>query len=159
MRLTIAAIGRLRSGPEFELAEDYSARIRAAGKALGITHFTIKEFDAPKGLFGPQRQEREAALLADATNVAKRIVLDEHGENLTSEAFAVQIAKWRDQGATEIAFLVGGADGHHPSIIASADLVVAFGKATFPRLLVRVMLAEQIYRAVTILAGHPYHRA
>lgn len=159
MRLTVAAIGRLRSGPEFELVEDYSARIRTAGKALGITHFNIKELEAPKGLFGPQRQEREAALLTDATNAAKRIVLDEHGENLTSEAFAARIARWRDQGAAEIAFLIGGADGHHSSTIASADLVVAFGKATFPHLLVRAMLVEQIYRAVTILAGHPYHRA
>lgn len=159
MRLLVAAIGRLRSGPELELVEDYAARTRAAGKALGVTHFDIRELEAPKGLVGAQRQERESALLADTAGAAKRVVLDERGENLTSAAFAAQIAKWRDQGATEVAFLIGGADGHHPSLVASADLVVAFGKATFPHLLVRAMLAEQIYRAVTILAGHPYHRA
>lgn len=159
MRLVIAAIGRLRGGPELDLINDYSARIRAAGRPLGVTSFEIRELEAPKGLSGAKRQERESALLdQSASPSAKRVVLDEHGENIASEALAGQIARWRDNGAGEIVFMIGGADGHDRSLAAKADLVIAFGKATFPHMLVRAMLVEQIYRAMTILAGHPYHR-
>ncbi len=159
MKISVAAIGRLRGGPELELINDYSDRIRAAGRAVGVTGFQIVELEAPKGLSGPERRQRESALLdhcAGAT--AKRIVLDETGKSLSSEAFAGLIGQWRDNGAREVAFLIGGADGHEKSLLDSANMALAFGKATFPHMLVRVMLAEQIYRAVTILAGHPYHR-
>lgn len=159
MRLSVAAIGRLRSGPELDLVEDYAARIRAAGRALGVTHFDIREFEAPKGISGPARRTRESALLAEASGeAARRVALDERGESLSSEEFARRIGRWRDDGAGEIAFLVGGADGHDPALVVDCDLVVAFGRATFPHMLVRVMLVEQIYRAMTILSGHPYHR-
>ena len=87
------------------------------------------------------------------------MVLDEKGENFASEDLARQIGKMRDHGAPEIAFLIGGADGHHPSLREKADLTLAFGRATFPHMLVRAMLTEQIYRVITILSGHPYHRA
>lgn len=159
MRLAIAAIGRLRGGPELDLINDYSARIRAAGRALGVTGFEIRELEAPKGLSGARRRERESALLdRSAGPSARRVVLDERGENIASEALAGKIARWRDDGAGEIVFMIGGAEGHDTSLAAKADLVVAFGKATFPHMLVRAMLVEQIYRAMTILAGHPYHR-
>jgi len=159
MRLTVAAIGRLRAGPEFDLIEDYAARIQAIGKPLGLSPFDIKEFEAPKGLSGLKRRERESAMLSEAAaSGAKRVVLDERGVNIASETFARTIERWRDDGASEIVFMIGGADGHDPSLVASADLSVAFGKATFPHMLVRSMLVEQIYRAATILSGHPYHR-
>lgn len=159
MRLAIAAIGRLRGGPELDLINDYSARIRAIGRPLGVTNFEIRELEAPKGLSGAKRQERESALLdQSASPSAKRVILDERGQNIASEAFARQIARWRDDGVGEIVFMIGGADGHDRSLAAKADLVIAFGKATFPHMLVRAMLVEQIYRAMTILAGHPYHR-
>jgi 23S rRNA (pseudouridine1915-N3)-methyltransferase len=159
MRLTVAAIGRLRSGPELELIEDYAGRIRAAGKPLGVSQFDIRECEAPKGLAGAARQAREADLLAGVGGAgAKRVALDEKGEILSSEEFARRIGRWRDDGAPEIAFLIGGPDGHDRSLVAKADLVIAFGRATFPHMLVRAMLVEQIYRAMTILSGHHYHR-
>jgi 23S rRNA (pseudouridine1915-N3)-methyltransferase len=159
MRLTVAAIGKLRGGPEADLVADYAARIRAAGKSQGVTRFDMEEFEAPKGLVGDKRRQAESALLIDAANGAVLIVLDERGETLSSADFAARIGKWRDGGAGEIAFLIGGADGHDPALVAKADLKVAFGRATFPHLLVRAMLVEQIYRAMMILSGHPYHRA
>lgn len=159
MRLAIAAIGRLRAGPELELLEDYAARIRAVGRTQGFTRLDIREFEAPKGLPAEERRVRESALLLDASAGARRVILDERGENLSSGAFAALLAKWRDEGVPDVAFLVGGADGHEKSLMAKADLALAFGKATFPHLLIRLMLAEQLYRAMTILAGHPYHRA
>lgn len=157
MRLAIAAAGRLRGGPEAALIDDYSARIRSLGRGLGVSAFDIREIEAPKGLSGEKRQERESALLMEATPDARRIALDERGDNLSSADFARRIARLRDEGTGEIAFLIGGADGHHASL--RADERIAFGRATFAHMLVRVMLAEQIYRALTILSGHPYHRA
>lgn len=157
MRVAIAAAGRLRSGPEAALLDDYAARIRGLGRGLGVTAFDIREVEAPKGLAGEKRQERESALLMEATPDARRIALDERGDILSSEDFARRIARLRDDGAGEAAFLIGGADGHHASL--KTDGRIAFGRATFPHMLVRVMVAEQIYRALTILSGHPYHRA
>jgi 23S rRNA (pseudouridine1915-N3)-methyltransferase len=160
MRLLVAAVGRLRGGPEFDLVADYSERIRGLARRQGIAGFDIKEIDAPHELAGPARRRRESQLLDQAVGAGgRRIILDERGENLTSEEFAGRICAWRDQGAPEAAFLIGGADGHDPPLVASGDLVIAFGRSTFPHMLVRVMLVEQVYRAMTILAGHPYHRA
>ena len=159
MRVTVAAVGRLRAGPEFDLIEDYAARIRAIGKPLALAPFEMKEFEAPKGLSGESRKARESSLLAEsAAPGAKRIALDEGGKTLSSEELAGEIGRWRDGGAGEAVFMIGGADGHDPALVASADLVIAFGRATFPHMLVRAMLVEQIYRAMTILSGHPYHR-
>ena len=157
MRLAIAAAGRLRGGPEADLIDDYAARIRALGRGLGVSSFDIREIEAPKGLSVDKRHERESALLMEATPEARRIALDERGDSLSSADFARRIARLRDDGSREVAFLIGGADGHHASL--ETDDRIAFGRATFPHMLVRVMLAEQIYRALTILSGHPYHRA
>lgn len=160
MRLVIAAVGRLKTGPEAELVAGYAARIKAGGRALGVADFSITEVEAARGLEGAVRQAREGELLSAAIPVnARRIALDERGEQLSSEAFAECLGRWRDQGAPSIAFIIGGADGLVPPIRDSADLRLGFGRATWPHMLVRAMLCEQIYRAMTILAGHPYHRA
>lgn len=160
MRLAIAAVGRLKSGPEADLVGDYAARIRGGGRGVGIPEFSLKEVEAPRGLEGAARMAREGELLAaTAPKSARRIVLDERGSSFSSDEFAALIAKWRDAGAPAACFFIGGADGLHPSIRESADTMLAFGRATWPHMLVRVMLCEQIYRAMTILAGHPYHRA
>jgi 23S rRNA (pseudouridine1915-N3)-methyltransferase len=160
MRLLIAAVGRLKAGAEADLVEDYATRIRASGRALGVGEFKIAEVEAPKGLAGAARQAREGELLLAATDPkARRAILDERGKDQSSESLAKLIAAWRDQGAPEIAFLIGGADGHAEPLRESADALIAFGRATWPHLLVRAMLCEQIYRAMTILSGHPYHRA
>ncbi|MCA8889575.1 MAG: 23S rRNA (pseudouridine(1915)-N(3))-methyltransferase RlmH [Parvularculaceae bacterium] len=160
MRISIAAAGRLKGGPELALIEDYAARIRGLGKGLGVSAFEIREIEAPKGLTGPKRQAREGELLAGAAPPAsRRIVLDERGKSLSSEDFAALIGKWRDEGCAELAFFIGGADGHSHELSASADVKLSFGRATWPHMLARAMLVEQIYRALTILAGHPYHRS
>jgi len=159
MKIIVAAIGRLRASPELELINDYASRIRSSGRAVGVSGFEIMEAEAPKGLEGRKRQQAESELLNRSVRPgARRVVLDERGISLSSEQFSSHLAKWRDEGAKETAFFIGGADGHDPDLCASADLMLSFGKATFPHMLVRVMLTEQIYRAVTILSGHPYHR-
>lgn len=160
MRLVVAAIGRLKQGPEAEIVADYGARIKTAGRQIGFSDFAVAEAEAPKGLSGEARRKRESELLlAAAPDGAKRAVLDERGKDFSSEAFADLLAAWRDQGAGAAVFFIGGADGHGEAIRAQADITIAFGRATFPHLLVRAMLCEQIYRAMTILSGHPYHRA
>lgn len=159
MQVRIAAVGRLRDGPMRALLDDYAGRIEATGRPLGFPRLDICEVEAPKGLSGAARRRSESELLAGAAGEAERVILDERGENLSSDALARRLERWRDGGARRVAFLIGGAEGHDPSLLASPHLALAFGKATFPHLLVRVMLAEQIYRAMTILAGHPYHRA
>lgn len=157
MRLTVAAVGRLRGGPESELIDDYAVRIRGVGRGVGVTAFDIREVESPKALSPEKRQERESSLLMEAAAQALCIAMDEHGDVVTSAEFAARIGRWRDRGVGEVAFLIGGADGHHSLLQAQGK--IAFGRATFPHMLVRVMLAEQIYRAVTILSGHPYHRS
>jgi 23S rRNA (pseudouridine1915-N3)-methyltransferase len=160
MRLAVAAVGRLKSGPEAELVADYAARVRAIGRAIGVPEFKIIEVEAPKGLDGHARKKRESALLlAAAPASAKHAILDERGSQLSSEAFAKLIGDWRDRGAPEAVFMIGGADGLDESARESAEAIIAFGKATWPHMLVRAMLCEQIYRAMTILSRHPYHRA
>jgi 23S rRNA (pseudouridine1915-N3)-methyltransferase len=159
VRLLVAAVGRLKSGPEAALVADYAARIRALNRRAGVSEFRILEVEAPKSLAGAKRRGRESALLrAAAPEGAARIVLDERGECLTSESLARMLAARRDRGQ-DAAFLVGGAEGCAEAVKADADLVLAFGRATWPHMLVRAMLVEQIYRAMTILCGHPYHRA
>lgn len=160
MRLTVCAVGKLRSGPEAALVNDYAARISATGRSLGFPAFDIKEVEAPRGLTGPKRRDAETALLLDASpNKGICIVLDEHGKDLPSEMLAKKLGAWRDDGIGYASFFIGGADGHSQSLLTKADIKIAFGKATWPHMLVRAMLCEQIYRAMTILSGHPYHRA
>lgn len=159
MRLLIAAIGRHKNVPEAALIEDYAARLRHGGRGVGFLGFDIDEIDAPKIADPRRRAAREWELLSAAVpEGAKRVILDERGKAVSSEAFANLIASWRDAGVPAAAFLIGGADGHSEPARKSADLLLAFGPQTWPHMLARAMLCEQLYRAMTILSGHPYHR-
>ena len=158
MRISVAAIGKMR-GAEATLTEDYLKRSRDLGRRLGFTGPDLSEFEPPRGLAGPARTAKEGDWLAAAGDGGVSIVLDERGKNLSSEDFAAMLANLRDSGTRQSAFLIGGADGHDKKVIASARQTIAFGAATWPHMLVRTMLAEQLYRSMTILAGHPYHRS
>jgi len=156
MRLTICAIGRLRSGPERSLVEDYLARAERTGRSLGLTSFSVAEIDDRKS----SGKSAEAKLLMKAIpEKAVVCALDERGKSLTSPEFANQIARWRDEGADTATLVIGGADGLAKDVLDRADLSLSFGKMVWPHMLARVMLAEQLYRATQILAGTPYHRA
>lgn len=160
MRVQICAVGRLKSGPEKLLLDEYMSRFDAAGRGIGITSLPLAEVEEKRRAEGAELMEREAALLAAAMpKGATLIVLDERGRVETSEAFAKRMGDWRDGGVQDLAFAIGGANGLAPSLRDRAAHIMAFGAMTWPHMLARVMLAEQLYRAVTILSGHPYHRA
>ena len=153
--MVIAAVGRLRQGPEATLIADYLDRHAKAGRALGLPPVTIAEVEDKRG----GGMAAEAELLARAVPPgAALVMMDERGEQPTSPDFARRLAGWRD-GARDVCFVIGGADGLDPALRDRADLVLSFGKMVWPHMLARVMLAEQLYRAATILAGSPYHRA
>jgi 23S rRNA (pseudouridine1915-N3)-methyltransferase len=159
MRLLIAAVGRLKAGPERELLERYVERANAAGRSVSLAPVEIVEVPESNARRPSDRVAEETRKLQELVpKGARRIVLDSRGRGLTSEDFAARLAKLRDQGAPTTAFLLGGADGLAKSG-NPPDLTISFGAATFPHQIVRILLAEQIYRAVTILSGHPYHRA
>lgn len=160
MRLVVAAVGRLKRGPERELAERYHERAAKAGRAIGIRAVTISEIDESRARRAQDRLSEEAAALRATVPTQSAVVaLDEHGESLASEALAQRIGRWRDQGRPALVFLIGGPDGLSPELLAKADLRLAFGRMTWPHQLVRIMILEQLYRAIAILSGHPYHRA
>lgn len=159
MRLVIAAVGRLKDGAERELLERYRERFGAMAKRLGFAPVVWHELAESRAATAAKRQAEEgAALLKLARDAGAIIVLDERGKALTSRAFAQLLAKARDDGAGTAAILVGGADGLAPEVRAAAKATVSFGAVTLPHGLARIVLAEQLYRAATILAGHPYHR-
>ncbi len=155
MRLIVAAIGRLRDSPEATLAADYAARASAQGRQLGFRAVEIVELEAKP----PGDPRADAAALYRATpDDARKILLDERGAEWTSRQLAEKLARWRDDGQASAAFWIGGADGVSQSVKDNADEKLAFGRQTWPHRLVRVMICEQIYRAVTILCSTPYHR-
>ncbi len=155
MRMHICAVGRLRTGPERALVDDYLMRLQRSGRALGLGPVQEHEVEDRKG----GGMAAEAALLERAIpNGALICALDERGSLMTSPDFATQLAEWRDMGRGDLAFVIGGADGIHPDLRKRADASLSFGKMVWPHMLVRVMLAEQLYRAASILAGSPYHR-
>jgi 23S rRNA (pseudouridine1915-N3)-methyltransferase len=150
MKIAVAAVGRLKPGPLLDLQRDYLGRIRWP--------VTLREVEERRKLAPAELKEREGALLlAHIPQGSTVIALDERGTTLSSADFAERLRHWRDTGATP-AFLLGGADGHADAVRARADLLLAFGAMTWPHLLARIMLLEQLYRAQQILAGHPYHR-
>ncbi|MDD8021549.1 MAG: 23S rRNA (pseudouridine(1915)-N(3))-methyltransferase RlmH [Paracoccaceae bacterium] len=154
MKVTIAAVGRLRKSPELALIEDYLERFGKAGRAFGLGPALVVEVEDKKNL----GMEAEAVLLERALPAGAVVVtLDERGALMSSPEFAEKLAGWRD-GGRDVAFVIGGADGIAPGLRAKADFSISFGKMVWPHMLVRVMLAEQIYRAGQILAGTPYHR-
>ena len=154
MRIVVYAVGRLGRTPEAALAQDYAQRAAAAGRPLGLGPVEIVEVEAKK----PGKAAEGEALLAALASDVRLIACDEHGAAFTSRAFADRLARLRDQGVRRLAFAIGGADGLAPEVLGRADETLAFGPQTWPHALVRAMLAEQVYRAITILAGSPYHR-
>ena len=154
-KVQICAVGRLRSGPEKQLIDDYTTRFDRTGRPLGLGPLTISEVEDRKNSV----MAAEAALLEKAIADGSVIcTLDERGKVLSSPDFAQKLAGWRDEGRSNIAFVIGGADGIDPSLRAKADFSISLGKMVWPHMLARAMLCEQLYRAATILAGSPYHR-
>ncbi len=156
MRVHICAVGRLRTGPERELINDYLTRFDRSGRALGLGPAVLHEVEDKKG-GGP---DAEAVLLERSLPKGAVIcAMDERGRVMPSPDFATQLGRWRDQGCSDLAFVIGGADGIAKSLRARADFKLSFGAMVWPHMLARVMLSEQLYRAASILAGAPYHRA
>jgi 23S rRNA (pseudouridine1915-N3)-methyltransferase len=159
MRLVVAAIGRLK-GPESELCERYRKRAAQTGRALGLRDVEVVEIRESRAAEADKRKLEESIALANVLpQGAAKILLDPKGENLDSEALAAHIGEWRTDNRPAAVFIIGGPDGLAETLSGQADLRLAFGAATWPHQLVRVMLLEQLYRATTILSGHPYHRA
>ena len=160
MRLLLLSVGRLKAGPERDLAARYEERAAAGARAARLTGFEARAVEESRARRAEDRKAEEAkALLAMVPPGAVLIALDERGRSLASEALAAEIGKARDAGAPAFALALGGPDGHDGSLRAAARMSLAFGAMTWPHQLVRILAAEQLYRAVTILSGHPYHRA
>lgn len=160
MRVHLIAVGRLKAGPEQTLADRYLDRFAKAGPALGIELGRVVELPESRSGSADSRRREEAASLAKALpEGALVILLDETGKTLGSEAFARFLGERRDEGQRDACLVIGGPDGHGDALRSAADLVLSFGRMTWPHQLVRIMACEQLYRSVTILAGHPYHRA
>jgi 23S rRNA (pseudouridine1915-N3)-methyltransferase len=159
MRLLIAAVGKLKQGPERELFAHYLDRAEAIGRKIGLTPLSVIEVAEAKAATAQARMEAEAkTLLAKLPASHKLIGLDRGGDQLGSEEFAQLLARLRDGGAQGLAFLIGGAEGLGLAALFKAERVLSLGPMTLPHGLARVVLAEQIYRAATLLTGHPYHR-
>ena len=159
MRILIAAVGRLK-GPESELCERYCKRAATAGRGLGWREIDIVEVRESRADDAGKRRIEESIALANLVPPdSATILLDQKGDSLDSGALAACLTKWRGNNRAAAVFMIGGPDGLADSLSDKADLRLAFGAATWPHQLVRAMLLEQLYRAVTILAGHPYHRA
>ncbi len=151
VRVAILAVGRARAGPERDLYDGYIERIRWT--------VDLREVEEKRPLPPAEMKTREAELLLAAIpGDAVVVALDGAGKDMTSETLAEKLSQWRDDGRARVAFVIGGAEGLAPEVRDRADLVLALGRQTWPHMLVRAMLAEQIYRAQQILAGHPYHR-
>jgi 23S rRNA (pseudouridine1915-N3)-methyltransferase len=159
LRLAIIAAGRLKPGPERTIAEDYLKRAQGLGRGCGISRIAVTEFNESQASSAALRLTEEGRLIAAALpEKSFTVTLDERGKALASAEFAGLIRRHLEGGTGDMAFLIGGPDGHAPAVRDKAALTMSFGPMTWPHRLVRVMLLEQIYRAITILAGHPYHR-
>ncbi len=155
MRISIVAVGRLRAGPEKTLLDDYLTRFDRTGRGLGLGPARVIEVEDKKNA----GMGAEAGLLRKALPKGAVIcTLDERGRLMSSPDFAQKLGNWRDAGRQDLALIIGGADGIDPALRAEADFSISFGSMVWPHMLVRVMLAEQLYRAATILSGGPYHR-
>jgi 23S rRNA (pseudouridine1915-N3)-methyltransferase len=160
VKVHVVAVGRLKAGPERDLADRYASRFTAGAKALGLSGPSIREIAESQARSTAERKAQEAALIAAALHdgvVALR--LDERGDAVTSADFADLIRKLRDGGTRDLAFVIGGPDGLSDDLSARAPKAFCFGRMTMPHQIARVLLLEQLYRAATLLSGHPYHRA
>lgn len=160
LRVTIAAVGKLKDGAERDLVARYVRRFDDGGRGLGFGPLRMIELPESRAASASARKADEAARLLSATRTADvRAILDERGQTMTSVAFAAWLAARRDAGASELAMLIGGPDGHGEAAVTGALIRLSLGPMTLPHVLARIVLAEQVYRAMTILSGHPYHRA
>ena len=159
MRILIAAVGKLKDGEERGIVARYAKRFDQTGKTLGLGPLTILELPESRlGSADARKTDEAQRLLKAAGDAGLTIALDTEGRHSASEAFAALLGKHRDAGAKSCAFLIGGPDGHGTEVLKAADLKLSLGAFTLPHGLARVVLAEQLYRAATILSGHPYHR-
>ena len=159
MRVALLAVGRMKQGPERELVARYLDRAVASGKTLGLSGFAVTELtESRAGSVASRKADEARALSAHLPETGIVVALDERGKSIGSEDFARRLGRWRDEGKPAVSFVIGGADGLEPGFVAGADLALSFSPLTWPHQLVRIMLAEQLYRATTILSGHPYHR-
>ncbi|WP_309082827.1 23S rRNA (pseudouridine(1915)-N(3))-methyltransferase RlmH [Chelativorans sp.] len=158
MRISIHAVGSLKAGPERELAERYLKRLAKAGPAVGLEFSGVREIAESRARTDLERKREEGRRLLDFLGDGTLLLLDEKGRNFSSREIGGRLAGFRDRGVRHLVIAIGGADGHDEELRSRADLWLSFGAQTWPHQLVRVMLAEQLYRATTILSGHPYHR-
>ncbi|GAB2185321.1 23S rRNA (pseudouridine(1915)-N(3))-methyltransferase RlmH [Roseibium sp. LAB1] len=159
MRFTLFCIGKMKAGADKELFDRYIDRARKSGRGLGITEVSLTEMPESRAQRADDRKTEEARGIVAALNAGARlVVLDENGKNLTSPAFSRKLEDWKDEGVPDVVFAIGGADGHGQEVLGRADLKLALGAMTWPHQIARILLAEQIYRAMTIQSGHPYHR-
>jgi len=147
----------MKAGPERKLVERYLDRFARGGPAVGLELARVSEIPESRAKSASERRREEARKLEAVIDGAALFLLDEHGRNLSSQVFAEKLASLRDAGRRRLVIAIGGADGHDEALRSRAELMIAFGAQTWPHQIVRIMLAEQLYRAVTILSGHPYH--
>lgn len=160
MRIAISAVGKLKDAEERAIIERYAKRFNGTGKSLGLGPIEIRELPESRAAdVGERKRDEAARLIKDIGAGETAVVLEPTGKSLTSEAFAAFIRTTRDGGSKACVFLIGGPDGHGEAAIASSSLTLSLGSLTLPHGLARVVLVEQLYRAATILSGHPYHRA
>jgi len=160
MHVSIIAIGRMKAGPERELIARYQKRFAQTGKNLGFSGPDIIEINESRASTADQRKADEAKKISDAIpDGAFVFVLDEFGKNISSPQFSTKIKQIQENGTRSVTFLIGGADGHGQEVLNRANFKLSFGQLTWPHQIVRLLLAEQLYRTTTILTGHPYHRA
>jgi 23S rRNA (pseudouridine1915-N3)-methyltransferase len=159
MEVAVVAVGRLKAGPERELCARYMERAAKAGRRLGLAGFAVTELAEARAGRAADRSKAEAAAIRAALGPSGRLVcLDEAGEGMTSEDFAAFLRRCADEGQARLAFAIGGPDGLDRGLVAAGP-ALSLGRMTWPHQLARILLAEQLYRATTILSGHPYHRA
>lgn len=159
MKITLHAVGRMKAGPERELADRYLDRFAKSGPAVGLEFSGVVEIAEGRGQTASERRREEGQKLQSALQAGSALILlDERGRSFSSEEFAGRIGLLRDGGRKAAVIAIGGADGHDESLRRQAELVLSLGAMTWPHQLVRIMIGEQLYRAAAILAGHPYHR-
>ncbi len=159
MHIGICAVGRMKAGPERDLADRYLDRFSKGGPAIGLEFSGVSEIAESRAKSTDERRREESHKIAQMRPEGSALfLLDERGKNLTSRELSQAIADLRDEGRRHLSIVIGGPDGHDPELRRMADRTIAFGAQTWPHQIVRVMLAEQIYRVSTILSGHPYHR-
>jgi 23S rRNA (pseudouridine1915-N3)-methyltransferase len=159
LRILVAAVGRLKAGPERDLVARYLDRTTASGRSLALGPVDVVEIAESRARRPEDRKREEAVALRAALGTAAFVALDEHGKSPTSQDFADRLAALRDEGVAQLGFVIGGADGLDEAFLLESRWRIAFGAMTWPHQIVRLLLAEQLYRASTILSGHPYHRS